>query len=144
MLGVLWVPETDVFRFTVRINLTPLKNKVRTGPDVSRSELSCNPPQDITRRQFYSQIQSLFDPIGFLAPVLLQAKILLRKTWEGDLARLKWDDPLPKELVHEMVEFFLQLYDVEDLEFQRSLWPKENVVGKPELIVFSDGSVLSF
>ena len=89
-------------------------------------------------------MQSLFDPIGFLAPVLLQAKILLRKTWEGDLARLKWDDPLPKELVHEMVEFFLQLYDVEDLEFQRSLWPKENVVGKPELIVFSDGSVLAF
>ena len=35
MLGVLWVPEKDVFRFTVRINLTPLKNKVRTGPDVS-------------------------------------------------------------------------------------------------------------
>ena len=89
-------------------------------------------------------MQSLFDPIGFLAPVLLRAKVLLRKTWEGDLGKLKWDDPLPKQLVQEILEFFVQLYDLENLEFERSLWPKEKVVGKPELIVFSDGSILAF
>ena len=43
-----------------------------------------------------------------------------------------------------MIEFFLQLFELERLEFPRSLWPSEGVQGNPELVVFSDGSVLAF
>ena len=86
MLGVLWEPVKDVFKFTVKVNLSPLKNKTRLGPDLSKSDLLSHPPKIITRRQYYSQIQSLFDPIGLLAPVLLTAKLLLRRTWEGKCA----------------------------------------------------------
>ena len=103
-----------------------------------------DPPRTITRRQYYSQVQSLFDPIGLLAPVLLKAKILLRHTWEGDCSELKWDDPLPGSLVKQMVEFFIELHDLEQQEFPRSLWPNEEVVGNPDLVVFSDGSLLAF
>ena len=88
MLGILWYPARDVFKFTVKINLSPLKNKSRTGPDLSRNDLLQNPPEVLTRRQYYSQVQSLFDPIGFLAPVLLRAKVLLRRTWEDSCSAL--------------------------------------------------------
>ena len=64
----------DVFRFVVRIILSTLKKKTRMGPDISKEELLANPPSVITRRQYYSQIQSLFDPLGLLSPVLLTAK----------------------------------------------------------------------
>ena len=74
MLGVLWDAGLDVFKFTVRVNLSPLKKKSRQEPDLSKQELIENPSRTITRRQYYSQIQSLFDPLGFLAPVMLQAK----------------------------------------------------------------------
>ena len=36
MLGVIWEPVADIFKFTVKINLSPLKNKARTGPDLSK------------------------------------------------------------------------------------------------------------
>ena len=144
MLGVIWEPVADIFKFTVKINLSPLKNKARTGPDLSKSDLLSHPPAVITRRQYYSQIQSLFDPIGLLAPVMLSAKLLLRKTWEGSCAALSWDDPLPKNLVDEIVAYFLELFDLEELEFPRSIWPREEIVGKPDLVCFSDGSELAF
>ena len=70
MLGIIWIPSKDVFKFTVKINLSQLKNKSRVGPDLSREELREHPPKSISRRQYYSVIQSLFDPIGFLSPVL--------------------------------------------------------------------------
>ena len=140
MLGVMWEPVADIFKFTVKINLSPLKNKARTGPDLSKSDLLSCPPAIITRRQYYSQIQSLFDPIGLLAPVMLSAKLLLRKTWEGSCAALSWDDPLPKNLVDEIVAYFLELFDLDELEFPRSIWPREEIVGKPDLVCFSDGS----
>ena len=65
-------------------------------------------------------------------------------TWEGESAKLKWDDPLPQDLVANMVAFFLELLELEKLEFPRSLWPVEDVTGKPDLVVFSDGSVLAY
>ena len=143
MLGINWNPRKDAFTFVVRINLSPLRNKARIGPDLSREELLANPQRHISRRQYYSQVQSLFDPIGLLA-VLLKAKVLLRRSWEGECASLKWDGWLLDDLVKDIVEFFVELHDLELLEFSRSLWPEEEIVGKPELLVFSDGSVMAF
>ena len=54
MLGIVWDPARDVFRFVVRINLSTLKKKTRMGPDISKEELMANPPSVITRRQYYS------------------------------------------------------------------------------------------
>ena len=39
MLGILWDPSKDVFKFVVRINLSPLKNKSRLDADLSQEEL---------------------------------------------------------------------------------------------------------
>ena len=35
-----------------------------------------------TRRKILSLIASLFDPIGFLAPFLVRAKLLLQQLWQ--------------------------------------------------------------
>ena len=57
MLGIPWDPYKDVFCFTMRINLSPLKNKSRTGPDLTKEQLISDPPKSITRREYYSQVQ---------------------------------------------------------------------------------------
>ncbi len=49
----------------------------------------------ITRRQVLSLIASLFDPLGFLAPFLVRAKIILQRIWQLGVA---WDDCLPQEI----------------------------------------------
>ena len=144
MLGIIWDPRKDVFRFTVCINMSPLKNKSRVGPDLTKDQLLRDPPKFISRRQYYSQVQSLFDPIGLLAPILLTAKLILRKTWDGECAKLGWDESLPDSLIKEIVDFFVELFDLEGILFPRSLWPVEDIIGEPELIVFSDGSLSAF
>ena len=127
----------------MRINLNPVRKKSRVGPDLTREELSTNPPKFITRRQYYSQVQALFDPMGFLSPVLLWGKIILRMTWEDNCANLGWDDPLPESVMKEILRFFIDLFKLEDLEFSRSLWLEE-VIGVPGLLIFSDGSLKAF
>ena len=80
VLGIKWNPGKDVFKFEVSINLHPMKKKARLGPPLMKDELMTSPPSVIMRQQYYSQVQALFDPTGFLAPVLLKGKLLLRKS----------------------------------------------------------------
>ena len=43
-----------------------------------------------------SVISSFYDPIGFAAPVVLNAKKILQACWRR---KLKWDDPLEQDLL---------------------------------------------
>ncbi len=48
----------------------------------------------LTRRELLSVVSSVYDPLGFAAPVIFPAKVILQ-----DLCRkkLEWDDPIPDE-----------------------------------------------
>ena len=55
---------------------------------------------------------------------------------------MKWDNPLPSDLVRDMISFFIDLFE---LESPRSLLPKKHkTIGKPDLVVFSDQSVVAY
>lgn len=54
-----------------------------------------------------------------------------------------WDDPLPQETIEQWRSFFCDLFDVEQLRFQRCMKP-DDAVGKPTLGFFSDGSSLAY
>lgn len=71
-LGIHWNVESDTFQFKIVIKDRPL-----------------------TRRGLLSIVSSIYDPLGFLAPVVLPAKMILH-----DLSRLKigWDDDLPEQV----------------------------------------------
>ena len=79
VLGIIWYPGRDSFKFSVRINLSPLKKKLRVGPDLIKEVLLTNLPVSISRRKHYSQVQALFDPTVLLSPALLQEKDLYAK-----------------------------------------------------------------
>ncbi|XP_011313635.1 uncharacterized protein, partial [Fopius arisanus] len=48
----------------------------------------------ITKRIVSSEVAQIFDPLGFLAPVIVQGKILLQDLWK---LKVNWDDPLPAD-----------------------------------------------
>ena len=89
-------------------------------------------------------MQVLFNPTGFLLPVLLQGKVHLCKTWEADCKEFSWDDKLPKPVTEEIVQFFVTSYELEEIKFSRSLWPQNKIVSEPELVIFSDRSLKAF
>ncbi|GBM66014.1 hypothetical protein AVEN_39181-1 [Araneus ventricosus] len=70
-LGLRWNPKEDCFNFTI----TP----------------SASVP---TKRTVLADIAKLFDPLGFLGPVIVKAKIFLQKLW---LQKFEWDQELPHQ-----------------------------------------------
>ena len=87
-IGVTWLPEKDVFTFKV-------------NPPESRFEF--------TKRNVLKKIASLFDPIGFLEPLSIKAKIMLQEMW---IAVLDKDGVLPGELINRTGWWFCQLEDL--------------------------------
>ncbi|UYV74134.1 hypothetical protein LAZ67_11002214 [Cordylochernes scorpioides] len=72
ILGINWNPSTDNFTITV------------------------NSLKDVySKRQLLSDISQIYDPLGWLSPVIISFKILFQTLWKQDL---DWDDPLSESL----------------------------------------------
>ncbi|KAL7724362.1 hypothetical protein ACLKA6_005826 [Drosophila palustris] len=69
-----WTPLEDSFRFRVNFDI-PV----------------CIP----TKRIILSTIARLFDPMGWLSPIVITAKMLMQVLWK---TKLKWDDHVPTEV----------------------------------------------
>ncbi|XP_041450162.1 uncharacterized protein LOC121404571 [Drosophila obscura] len=84
-LGIRWQASADEFFFV--------------PPELIHRE-AC------TKRNVLSQIAKLFDPAGWLAPFVIQAKMFMQEVW---LRELGWDDDLPGDL-RQTWETFLQSF----------------------------------
>ena len=140
VLGLLYSANTDSFSFnvTLRFMINSKEVEISTLEELEKviDELI------MCRRSLTSNVARIFDPVGFLCAILLQAKVLMREMWANK--DLGWDDPIPQELAEKWLSFLSSLLSLGELTFPRSLWPDAEVEGLPMLIVFSDGSVLAF
>ena len=137
VLGLLWDPKSDSFHFRVELRLDSKEDPVKCVEDVDKF-----PADGITRRTMLSNVAKLFDPCGWWCPVLLEAKLLMRESWCGDV--VGWDDPLPEDQALRWRIFLKSLLNLKKTRFERSLWPEEKVKGLPMLVVFTDGSMLAY
>ncbi|XP_023812156.1 uncharacterized protein LOC111947642 [Oryzias latipes] len=114
-LGLLWDLSKDCFTFRVSDEAKPF-----------------------TRRGVLSTINSLYDPLGFVAPVTVQGKFILRKFTvnSGD-----WDAQLPPEMEESWSLWKDSLKELSNLTVPRvytDISPSKAT--KKELCVFSDAS----
>ena len=109
-----------------------------TEPDIKLPQLPEKIPLDLTKRMILSQVNRIYDPLGLAGPFTVQAKIMMRQLWARDV-KMDWDDPLPEEYKRDWVKFFLDLFGMNNIKFERCLKPP-NAVGDPSLVIFSDGS----
>ena len=140
LLGAHYRATDDSLFFPVKLNFSPRRRKVPTGPNLTVKDLPDGIPSELTRRIVLAQVMSIYDPLGLLCPLVLQAKILLRRTWELELG---WDVCLPDHMVSDWYIFFTSLFAAEEVPFARSLTP-EDAVGSPQLCLFSDGSEIAY
>ena len=114
-LGVRWDVERDKFCFKIEVKSKPL-----------------------TRRGLLSVVCSLYDPLGFVAPIVLPAKVILQ-----DLCRkrLEWDDPIPDDERNRWLSWLEDLQRLEQLSVDRCLKPPSfGKVVSVQLHHFSDAS----
>ncbi|XP_011503659.1 PREDICTED: uncharacterized protein LOC105366798 [Ceratosolen solmsi marchali] len=74
ILGLQWSPQEDKFTFLTMVS----------------ADMDC-----FTKRKILSDIAKIFDPLGFVSPVVIKAKLLLQELW---LHTIRWDDPLRTQI----------------------------------------------
>ncbi|UYV74213.1 hypothetical protein LAZ67_11002500, partial [Cordylochernes scorpioides] len=108
-----WEHSLDVASDTYPFERAEISKVLGICWDKREDCLSCEipvaiPPK-ITKRSILSCLAQIYDPIGFLSPILIKPKILLQKAWTLKLA---WDDELDRHYKDELSLWFddLQLH----------------------------------
>ncbi|XP_055840650.1 uncharacterized protein LOC129908278 [Episyrphus balteatus] len=113
VLGLQWCPFKDCFSYKV----------------VLPESTTC------TKRRILSDASRVFDPLGFLSPVVVAIKILIQDLWREKLA---WDEEVPLELGLRWKTIRDELSLIESLSIPRVLWSNKN---NWELHGFCDASL---
>lgn len=116
VLGLSWNPSLDQFLFDPKISTI----------------------KKATKRFILSEVAQLFDPLGFLAPVIVRAKMFIQELW---LNKSGWDDELPEQLADRWAHIRDELPLLDQVRIPRWL----NIVSSSYIEVhgFSDASQLA-
>jgi hypothetical protein len=145
VLGLIWETEADRLKVDVMLNLGAKRAGLHLKENI---ELSEEPekalPEAITKRELWRVAQGQYDPLGLLCVFTIRFKILMRNIVGEDPPRASgWDEPVPAMVNKEFREVVTHLGELRAITFPRAAKPKEEVVGKPMLLIFGDGSTLA-
>lgn len=118
ILGISWNPAKDSFQFRVLL------------------------PEAIprTKRTILSAIAKLFDPLGWVTPITVTAKIFIQRLW---LIKSNWDDTVRSPLVNRWEEIYNSLPHVNGLQLAR--WTgRGSDTARCELHGFADASTSAY
>ena len=114
-LGISWCIESDCFKFHI----------------VVQDRL-------FTQRGIPSTVSTVYDPLGFLAPLLLVGKRLLQELCKG---KVDWDDPIPENVRECWLRWREELHLLENLAVPRCFKPEDfGTVTSTQLHHFSDAN----
>ena len=90
----------------------------------------------LTRRGVLSHVSAVFDPLGFAAPVILKAKLILQELCQ---LKLGWDEPIPEQLAIRWSKWISNLTCLSELKVDRYFSDFEDA-DHIELHIFYDAS----
>ncbi|GIY04498.1 reverse transcriptase [Caerostris extrusa] len=76
------------------------------------------PIADLSKRKLLPIVHSVFDPLGFVMPVMVPAKLILQEAWATEA---NWDLPLPDELQSRFSAWYHGLSCISQLKFERRI-----------------------
>ena len=118
-LGLQWNIESDSFQFRIVLKERPL-----------------------TRRGVLSTVSQVYDPLGFIAPVILLGKQLLQEVCHKGF---DWDVPLPNDIKNRWLCWKDALFKLQDLKIPRCVKPSNfGPLKSVQLHHFSDASTIGY
>ena len=85
-------------------------------------EMNEIPEHVVTKRKMCSILPSLYNPLGFIGPMILPGKLLLQ---DAARLRLAWDDKVPDEIEHKWFKWLDGLRSLIDLQIPRCVKPRD-------------------
>ncbi|KAH9633686.1 hypothetical protein HF086_009020 [Spodoptera exigua] len=95
ILGLQWDPSSDTFGFAIE-----------------SSDRRC------TKRSILSETARIFDPLGFLSPITIQAKCMIQKLW---VLGIGWDETPPDDVIRTWNTYRDQLPELAQFKIPRKL-----------------------
>lgn len=95
--------------------------------------------EPITKRRVLSDVAKLYDPLGWIAPVVVIAKLMIQKLWKIGLG---WDETISGELLAEWLQFRENLVHIKNVSIPR--WLQCSYTSTIELHVFADASQAAY
>ena len=135
VLGLDWEYGRDCFRFLMEGEM--IQKFAEDKPNDMEIEFGRGV---LTKRMILSAVNGIYDPIGFLTPIVIKAKIMLKKLW---CEKVDWDDQLSRDRFEEWAKFFKDMVLLKELSFKRCVNSSE-CTGDPIMIVFCDASEQAF
>lgn len=122
VLGIQWNPKSD--SFTYRLTLPAERT--------------------VTRRNILSLVARLYDPLGWISPVVFKIKLLLQGLLSSvdNANKVDWDAPASDIIVRQWLNIISDLPCLERLSIPRCLKPVNNA--RYSLHGFCDGSSVGF
>ena len=114
VLGMLWEQEQDTIGYKTR--------------KISETKA--------TKRSILSVANTIFDPLGLVAPVTV------RRVW-AEAPKGGWDEEVPIHIKNDWERLKNELTFIDQIMIPRALTP-EKARGPPVLVIFSDGSTLAY
>ena len=94
-LGLYWKARNDSFIYSIK------KPVIHKG---------------ITKRVILSEIAKLFDPLGFIGPIILYSKLIMQELWQS---KVTWDESVPSSIHYNWSNFCEQLEAVNNVSIPR-------------------------
>ena len=95
ILAIDWQPNTDYFSFHIEDDPSNLP---------------------FTKRSVLSRIAGIFDPMGWLAPTVITAKIMMQSLW---ILKVSWDEELPLDISNQWQTWLQDLHSVSLIKIPR-------------------------
>ncbi|XP_045500327.1 uncharacterized protein LOC123697818 isoform X1 [Colias croceus] len=119
-LGLTWNRIHDELRYQLKFKTTPEK---------------------LTKRIILAEAQKLFDPLGFLAPTIIPAKIIIQKLWVQGVA---WDEETSPEIKKEWLILRKGLEKVNEVKIKRWLHTFKDSMNTITVHGFCDASTVAY
>lgn len=127
VLGLWWNPETDNIIFS--LNKANVDSKILQKKKIP------------TKREVLKLVMSVFDPLGFLSPMVVTFKIFLQELWKR---RVSWDDEISEDMNTKWLQLLENLNSINKISVPRCYGSHLFASKEVELHGFCDSSEKAF